>query len=111
MQHWNPQMRYNITKFLVIAILVSLLTSCAALHSVSITQIPKDRSNVVQAEVDHWTFLGIAFSNDFADGAKAQLQSKCPGGTVTGIITTYETYLYFIMVKRVVKAQGFCIAE
>ena len=96
-------------KSCVCAGLVLILTGCASLHSVSLTQVPKVRQAEVSAKVHSWNFLGIAFDNDFADEARRRLRDQCPGGDIQGIMTTYETYNYVLMIKREVRARGFCV--
>lgn len=92
-----------------VAILVAIVhIGCASVDSVSITQIPKERDHVVETKVNTWRFLGIGFSNDFALEAQSELMKKCPEGDITGIITTYESYWYLLLVNKVVKAKGYC---
>ena len=86
-----------------------LFVSCASLNSVSMTSVPKERNNVVQASSSSYGFLGIFFSNDFAESVKADLQKKCPNGEIKGIMSTYQSYFYFIVLEREVTATGFCV--
>ena len=86
----------------------ALATSCASLHSVSLTSVPANRSHPLQEEVSDWAFLGIHFSNDFVNELRDRLHSACHGGKVSGILTKYESYNYFLVIKRQVKATAFC---
>jgi hypothetical protein len=87
----------------------SFLSGCASLQSVSVTSIPRDRTHVVSADEDNVAFLGIHFSNAFADPLRDRLKEQCPHGKVTGIYTKYETVWYFIVQKRQVTATGYCV--
>lgn len=97
-------------KLIAISVLSVMLTACASLNSVSVTQIPANRSNEVSAEADRWIILGFNFDNDYADEVSKTLARKCPGGKISGILTKDEAYMYFlvfVMKKRVV-ASGYC---
>lgn len=87
------------------------LSACAQLQSISITEIPQQRDRVVKAEADNFAFLGLHFSNDFVDELRDQLREQCPNGRVTGILTKYQTYWYFLLERREVTARGFCVEE
>jgi hypothetical protein len=88
-----------------------LLAGCTALQSVSVTQIPTDRSRPLHAEVTNTALLGIHFDNDFVDTLTADLMRQCPRGRVTGILTKQETSLYVIVQTRRVKATGYCVYD
>lgn len=81
---------------------------CASLKSVSFTQMPKDRSHPVSASSESWGFLALFSSNDFVDELSNRLKEQCPDGRVTGIFTKHENYNYFVVLKRVVRATGYC---
>jgi hypothetical protein len=87
---------------------LALLSSCATLHSVSLTQVPANRSNPVEAEGFSWGILGIYFSNGFVDDAMNDLKSKCPGGRINGVYTKYEGRFYLLWATRTVTAKAFC---
>lgn len=87
------------------------VSACAQLQSISITEIPNQRDRVVKAEVDNFAFLGLHFSNDFVDELRDQLREQCPHGRVTGILTKYQTYWYFLLEQREVTARDFCVEE
>lgn len=93
------------------ALALSLLSGCAALHSVSMSPIPAQRSKPVKAEVSDWNVLGFKFDNDFVNGLPTMLQNQCPEGKVTGIMTRYETRFYFFAAKRIANATGYCVAK
>ncbi|MBM95083.1 MAG: hypothetical protein CMI09_04455 [Oceanospirillaceae bacterium] len=86
-----------------------ILAGCTSLQSVSISQIPKDRSQRVVAESDQWSFLGIAFSNDFVDDAMLDIQQQCPQGQVEGVLTQYDHTFFFPILVRTVEVTGFCV--
>jgi hypothetical protein len=54
---------------------VLALSACTSLQSVSLTQIPADRSRPVKAEVSNTAFLGIHYNNDFVSSLTPQLRS------------------------------------
>ena len=85
-----------------------LFNSCVSLKTVSLTEIPQNRSKVVQSKGGSWTFLGIAFSNSFADSVVEDLKKQCPNGQIKGILTKYQLKVYFLIIKREVVAKGFC---
>lgn len=97
-----------------ITLLLSLLLSgCAAVQSVSLTPIPRDRNRPVQALGSKTIVLGLNFDNDFIDQITEDLKKQCEGGTVTGILTKDETinYFLFLVYKRQVTAKGYCVAQ
>ena len=98
---------------LALAIVSSLaaLAGCTSLQSVSVTQIPSDRSRPLHAEVSNTAFLGIHFTNDFIEPLTAQLMSQCPRGRVTGILTKQEASLYVVVQTRRVVATGYCVYD
>ena len=77
-------------------------------YTACLLQVPKARQAEVSTKV-HWNFLSIAFDNDFADEARRRLRDQCQIGDIQGIMTTYETYNYVLMIKREVRARGFCV--
>jgi hypothetical protein len=93
------------------ALSMSALTACASLQSISVTEVPQNRAKRVYAERDNLAFLGIHFSNDFADGLRQELYEQCPHGRVTGIFTKYEAYWYVLFQRRQVSATGYCVEE
>jgi hypothetical protein len=100
----------NRTRFLSLAF-APLLCACTSLQSVSVTQIPSDRSHPVRAEVSNTALFGIHFDNDFVDDLQSRLLEQCPRGKVTGILTKHESTLYVIVATRTVVATGYCVYE
>lgn len=99
-------------KAFIIAILVSLgLSSCATLESVSLTQIPAKRKDVVSVESSRVIVFFMNFDNDFVDDLNEKLRRKCEGGEIKGILTKDEAVNYFLWLvyRRRVTARGFCV--
>ena len=86
-----------------------ILSGCVSLKSVSVTQVPKERSQPIQASGSAFNFLGFTFDIEFADAVAEDLKKQCVGGQVQGILTKYETTAYFLVFKRTVTAQGYCV--
>lgn len=91
-------------------LILSLLifTSCASLNSVSLTQVPSDRSHPIEAEASSWAILGMHLSNGWVDDAIQGLRQKCSDGKVSGVYTKYEGRNYFFWTTRTVKAHAYC---
>lgn len=88
-----------------------LFASCASINSVSLTQIPAERSQKVYTQKDKVIILGFNFDNDFVDGLVEDLKRQCPNGKVTGLLTKDEDinyFLYFVW-KKQVTATGYCV--
>lgn len=101
-------MKKSILTLTCLFFLTAMFSGCASLQSVSMTQVPENRSNEISAYSSSWSFLGIYFTNDFVDEAINELKNKCPGGNITGVYTKYETYLYVLITNRAVTAKAFC---
>lgn len=88
-----------------------LLSGCVSLNSVSLTQVPKDRKNIVTAEASKFIIFGFTFSNEYVDEAARSLMKKCDGGMIQGILTKDEVTNYFIgiVMKQSVYAKGYCV--
>ncbi|MCB0412336.1 MAG: hypothetical protein KDD22_07410 [Bdellovibrionales bacterium] len=101
------KMGRNLLLFVFVTMWIS---GCASVNSLSITSIPAKRTNQVYAEKSKMIFLGFNFSNDYVEELVEDLQSQCPRGTVSGILTKDENYMYFLffLTKRKVSAKGFC---
>jgi hypothetical protein len=97
--------------FLTSIAALATLAGCTSLQSVSITQIPGDRSRPLHAEVSNTALLGIHFSNDFIEPLTGDLMRQCPRGRVTGILTKQESSLYVIVQVRRVVATGYCVYD
>lgn len=95
-------------RFVLLGLLLSSFTGCVSLSSVSLTQVPANRSHEVFATTSSWNFLGIAFSNDFVDEAILDLKSQCLGGKIEGILTKFQYTAYVLVFKREVVASGYC---
>lgn len=88
---------------------ICLLNACASLHSISVTEVPRERDQPVFAKRNNIAFFGIHFDNSFADELRQDLAEQCPHGRVTGILTKYEIYWYLFVQRRQVSARGFCV--
>ena len=104
-------MRTIFLRILFGAIVSNLLFGCVSLQSVSLTQIPEKRSDVVVAKADKLIFLGLSFDNDFVDTVSESLKGQCKGGQIKGILTKDEltNYFLFLVVRRSVSAHGYCV--
>lgn len=96
-------------KNILLSAAIALSSSCASLQSISVTDIPKQRSNMVTADASKFVFLGLTFDNDFINRLSDDLSRQCRGGKVSGIMTKHETYFYFIAHTVKVRAQGYCV--
>ena len=97
---------------LVFTFVTFLITGCTYLESVSLTNIPEERSKVVSATREKGIIFYFNFDTDFADELSADLRSQCEGGVVSGILTKFENICYvpvfcFYSVNRVT-ATGYC---
>ena len=104
----SPKSRLRLLSLLL---LLPLPAGCTSLQSVSLTQIPKDRSRPLRAQVSDTAVFGIHFDNDFVQELTDDLMHKCPTGRVTGILTKQESTLYLIVQTRRVVATGYCVYE
>jgi hypothetical protein len=84
-------------------------SGCASLQSVSVTNIPMERGRPVKATANNVAFLGLHFSNGFADGLQDDLRRQCPNGKVTGLYSKYESKWYVLVQNRSVTASGYCV--
>jgi hypothetical protein len=94
---------------LLLLILFSL-SACTHLHSVSVTSMPKERSQKVSAERYKFLFLMLNFDNKFVDEMEQDLARQCQG-RVEGIVTKFEFITYFPLFAQAynVKAEGYCV--
>ena len=93
-------------------LLTGITTGCTYLESVSLTNIPEERSKVVTATREKGIIFYFNFDTDFTDELSADLRSQCEGGVVSGILTKFENICYFPLfcfysVYRVT-ATGYC---
>ena len=96
------------TRILIALTIMASLSACVSLESVSLTQVPHERNNLISANSHDWHFLGFVTQNDFVDEAINQLKNQCLGGKLTGILTKHQTTAYILMFKREVIASGYC---
>ena len=97
---------------MVFTFMTVMITGCTYLESVSLTNIPEERSKVVTATREKGIIFYFNFDTDFADELSADLRSECEGGVVSGILTKFENICYvpvfcFYSVYRVT-ATGYC---
>jgi hypothetical protein len=90
------------------AIALLVLSGCVSLNSVSLTQIPSEKGQLINAEAHDWVFLGFTTQNDFVDEAVNSLKQQCQNGKLTGVLTKHQTTAYVLMFKREVIASGYC---
>lgn len=98
-------------KTIILIMALSILASCASVNSVSQTSIPKNKSNIVKAKVEKNIIFLMNFNNDYIDNLTQQLMNQCPNGSVKGILTKDENFVYFPIIfhKSVISAEGYCI--
>ncbi len=98
------------TKLLGLGLIASYFSGCSYVASVSQTNLPKNRSQVVTAEVKKYIILGFNFDNEEFTKIPERLQEKCPGGRVEGVMTKDQVTLYALIFfwARHVEATGFC---
>ncbi len=89
-------------------ILMAFMPACAHMNSVSMSQVPQNRSMPIESEGSTWAILGIYFSNSFVDEAIDGLKSKCPNGKISGVYTKYYGRWYLLWTTRTVTAKAFC---
>lgn len=96
---------------LTLIFLNSCLIGCVSLDSVSVTQVPVNRSQKVRAEAERSIFLGFNFDNDYVNSITNDLKNQCTNGTVSGILTKTESTMYFLFFfwKKKVTATGYCV--
>lgn len=97
---------------IVFTFMTVMITGCTYLESVSLTNIPEERSKVVTATREKGIIFYFNFDTDFTDELSADLRSQCEGGVVSGILTKFENICYvpvfcFYSVYRVT-ATGYC---
>lgn len=92
-------------------IFLTALSGCTTLQSVSLTQIPAKRKNLIYAEADKLIFFGLNFDNKHVDVVKSKLISQCRKGLLTGVLTKSENHYYFgaLLYKSKISASGYCM--
>ncbi len=96
------------SRLLIALTMIASLSACVGLESVSLTQVPHERNNLISASSHDWHFLGFVTQNDFVDEAVNKLKNQCLKGKLTGILTKHQTTAYVLMFKREVIASGYC---
>jgi hypothetical protein len=84
------------------------LSGCVGLNTVSMTQVPAERKNIISTNSSSWNFIGINFSNAFVDKAIENLKVQCPTGKIEGIYTKHQTTGYVLVFKREVIVSAYC---
>jgi hypothetical protein len=102
-------MKIALSKSFLRGLFLFLSTGCASVSSISVTQIPADRSKKVKTSVSKFVFLAFNFDNDYIDPIVSNLKSKCPNGKIQGILTKHEVKNYFIFFDNTVTATGYCV--
>lgn len=96
------------TRLFITLIAIVILSGCMSLNSVSLTQIPSDKGQLVSASAHDWLFLGLTTQNDFVNEAVDNLKKECSNGKLTGVLTKHQTTAYVLVFKREVIASGYC---
>ncbi|MBK6686898.1 MAG: hypothetical protein IPG45_20695 [Deltaproteobacteria bacterium] len=96
---------------LLILGLVLANSACTTVHSAYLTNLsaPAQSARPIQAEAGKTVFLAMNFSNDYAYEARERLYAECPDGTVTGVLSTYETTWYVLFIRHEVTARAYCV--
>lgn len=95
-------------KTLLLSVFLLSLTGCVGLNTVSMTQVPAERDNIITTNSSSWNFIGINFTNDFVDEAIESLKTQCPTGKIEGVYTKHQTTGYLLMFKREVIVSAYC---
>ena len=87
------------------------LSACTTVRSAYLTNLsaPAESGHPIEAESSKTVFLAMNFSNEYAFEARKKLYEQCPGGTVTGVLSTYETHFYVFVTTHVVHAKAYCM--
>lgn len=94
----------------LLPIALLLLSGCTTLRSVSLTSVPAQRTQRIQAEREKFIFMGFNFENDHVSDVAADLRRQCPQGMISGVLTKHETVNYFLYIfwKQRVTSEAFC---
>ncbi len=95
-------------RYLCLLLAAFTLSGCVGLNSVSMTQVPEDKGQQIEANAHDWVFLNFTTQNDFVDEAVAKLKDQCVGGKITGVYTKHQTTAYLLVFKREVIVSGYC---
>jgi hypothetical protein len=93
---------------LLLSVFLLSLTGCVGLNTVSMTQVPAERDNIITTNSSSWNFIGINFTNAFVDEAIGNLKTQCPTGKIEGVYTKHQTTGYVLMFKREVIVSAYC---
>ncbi len=93
-------------------ILALAVGGCASVHSAYMTNlsVPAEQGKQVAATAAKTVVLGFNFTNDYVFEAREALLDACPGGRVTGVLSTYETFFYLLWTRHEVRVEGVCVA-
>lgn len=93
---------------LLVSLFALSLSGCVGLNTVSMTQVPAERENIISTNSSSWNFIGINFSNAFVDEAIEKLKIQCPTGKIEGVYTKHQTTGYVLVFKREVIVSAYC---
>ena len=96
------------TRYFYLLLAAFTLSGCVGLNTVSMTQVPQDKGQLIEADAHDWVFLNFTTQNDFVDQAVAKLKDQCEGGKITGVYTKHQTTAYVLVFKREVIVSGYC---
>ena len=90
------------------------LCSCAhSVHQVNVTSFDLSKAErqpqVVEALAEQDTIMGFVYNTDYIDQAYEELQRKCTGGSIEGVLTQFSTSLGFFSWTNKIAIKGFCI--
>ncbi|KGJ93968.1 hypothetical protein [Colwellia psychrerythraea] len=93
---------------LLVSLVGITLSGCVGLNTVSMTQVPAERENIISTNSSSWNLIGINFSNAFVDEAIGNLKAQCPTGKIEGVYTKHQTTGYVLVFKREVIVSAYC---
>lgn len=94
----------------IFGFLLFLASACTTVQSAYLTNLsaPVSDARPIEAKSSKLVFLGMNFDNEYAFEARDSLYAQCPGGMVTGVLSTYETKSYVFFTDHIVRARGYC---
>lgn len=102
-------------RLLTLISVVALLSGCThSLHLAHVSDFSPTfkgyaKGELVKAQAEQFTILGIVSDTNYVDEAYAKLQRACPNGDIQGITTQYSTSHGFFSWTNYVEMQGLCI--
>lgn len=96
------------TRYCYLLLTAFILTGCVGLNSVSMTQVPQNKGQLIEADAHDWVFLNFTTQNDFVEVAINKLKQQCEGGKISGVLTKHQTTSYLLVFKREVVVNGYC---